>query len=1412
VVVTQLGASLSERSSTAVRQTDGVVRAPSALIGTGTTGGDDVVYANAGNDLAYGGAGRDLLVGGAGQDTLFGEAGDDDLVGGSMTAGVADGADFIDGGAGDDVIAGDNASITGGATLDPRMRVLQGTQIYGTTAGAGGNDGQALVTAAAQANPSGTRQRTITLLDHSDTTPAALAGDDHIAGGAGRDLIFGGLGDDVIQGDAALELLVLSAGSGGIPQLLPDPVGAARDADGDLVVTASREQADDGDDYIEGNGGNDVIFGNLGQDDLIGGSSDLFGLTSAAQRIDGADLIFGGAGADLARNDRADTTHARDADAIAGDNADIFRIVSVTGGVSSYRTFNYDNPTYNALPGAGIYDATLKLIPRAVTLLDYTPGGLDVSASAAQDRGAADELHGESGDDSIYGMRGNDVLLGGAGDDDVIGGTGHDWISGGTGNDGVLGDDGRIVTSRNTTVGEPLSGVAGFASTDLNRSITTPGRVQQAVINVANALKKTVNLTPYYVDPTGGNPLFDPVQTAADDLIYGGWGNDFLHGGVGDDGISGGEALEEAYALDATLTGLVRSDYTRPFNSGDMLRFNASGYGESSGQHTRAGEFATYDEYDPLRRILLNDTWTVSGGWLDKTGTGRQWLLNHEADQGAVVVTGIYTDGEDAIFGDLGNDWLVGGTGRDNLYGGWGDDLLQADDDLRSASGVNNVQDTQASYADRAYGGAGRDVLIANTEADRLIDWVNAFNTFLLPAGPSGGATFSKAQSPQLPEFLYALSAADGADPTRADDEGTSAVRNGEPGGELGLLVQQDKDYASQTGGTVSFIQAGTIPEGPRDTLRTANFNDGLFQGFAVDSGTFVVNKGKLEISATSTSGDAVAVSHQLEELPVYYELSASISVVKPTKGWKANAYLIFDYQSASDFKFAGLDISTSKIVMGRRTQTGWVVDDQGSIPGSLSYGTIYNLLLSVNGTTVTLIANNTNVFTHTYAPRVIEGVSYALNYGLVGFGSNQSRGQLDTFEVKVLPPQSTWQSTADFGSGAGPLFAGTPLGNWSVSGGAYTGAPAAGMNRAISLADIGVTLQAADWLEISGQVKTTRSAGFVFDRYADDDFKFVALDVVADRVLMGHHTARTGFVVDAGFARTLDAGVAYTLTLSLRGSTVAVSVNSGFAGSFAYNALAVDGRFGLLARDAAATFDNVTVRTDNVALQGSQQALIAQTYGTADAPVSAPDAAVLRAMTDAALHRLALTAQQREQLGDIRIEVADLPGLQLGQWRDGRVWIDLDAAGHGWFVDATPWDDREFAPSRADRLEGRIDLLSVLAHEIGHALGLEHAGGGMMAEQLAGATRLPLDRGRAAPGMIEWPSLPQPGDVAPAVAVATIDWALPAQQPQVVKPRSAGAEERWQLRFVNHLGAGSSDPNAKLSLRLPVAPRLDAR
>ena len=92
----------------------------------------------------------------------------------------------------------------------------------------------------------------------------------------------------------------------------------------------------------------------------------------------------------------------------------------------------------------------------------------------------------------------------------------------------------------------------------------------------------------------------------------------------------------------------------------------------------------------------------------------------------------VHSDGNDRLFGDRGNDWIVGGTGKDHAFGGWDDDLIDMDDDQIAAGGLDDQPDTATSYEDVAYGGAGGDVLTANTGGDRPINSVGAF--FLLGA------------------------------------------------------------------------------------------------------------------------------------------------------------------------------------------------------------------------------------------------------------------------------------------------------------------------------------------------------------------------------------------------------------------------------------------------------------------------------------------------------------------------------------------------------------------------------------------------------------------------------------------------------------------------------------------------------
>ena len=190
-----------------------------------------------------------------------------------------------------------------------------------------------------------------------------------------------------------------------------------------------------------------------------------------------------------------------------------------------------------------------------------------------------------------------------------------------------------------------------------------------------------------------------------------------------------------------------------------------------------------------------------------------------------------------------------------------------------------------------------------------------------------------------------------------------------------------------------------------------------------------------------------------------------------------------------------------------------------------------------------------------------------------------------------------------------------------------------------------------------------------------------------------------------------------------------------------------------------------------------------------ADGGVDLPDGSVpgdaltndaLVTLTGAAVARwvaAGVSAEQIATLNGTSITVADLGGAELGHYANGQIVIDVDAAGHGWFIDATPNDDVEFGHLlSATQLQtdptgapaGDMDLLTVLMHEMGHALGLDHDHADphdVMSDTLVtGERRLP-----AASDVAQAADLADTADAAnPAEAALPVAAKAPAGSPMV--------------------------------------------
>ena len=103
---------------------------------------------------------------------------------------------------------------------------------------------------------------------------------------------------------------------------------------------------------------------------------------------------------------------------------------------------------------------------------------------------------------------------------------------------------------------------------------------------------------------------------------------------------------------------------------------------------------------------------------------------------------------------------------------------------------------------------------------------------------------------------------------------------------------------------------------------------------------------------------------------------------------------------------------------------------------------------------------------------------------------------------------------------------------------------------------------------------------------------------------------------------------------------------------------------------------------------------------------------------------RLAAAGEATSNLANVIVQIADLPKGFLGIASGNTIYVDVNADGWGWFIDETPKNDSEFTTLGNQGEQHRMDLLTVLMHELEHVLGHDHDADGVMAETLAAGVR----------------------------------------------------------------------------------------
>ena len=198
------------------------------------------------------------------------------------------------------------------------------------------------------------------------------ANEDNLYGGAGADTLYGGASEDIVVGDAGNDQLY-----GG---------------DGGDVLSELWDEANSGDDLLDGGNGIDIMYAANGNDVVYGGTDDA---NNWAHLGAGDDTYHGAAG--------TDTVYGLEgADTING-NAGHDTLLGFAGNDRLYG-------------GAGI---------------DYLVG-----------YEGNDTLEGGADNDGIVGEEGDDTLVGDGGIDILYGGEGNDTLRGGADTDGIFGDEG----------------------------------------------------------------------------------------------------------------------------------------------------------------------------------------------------------------------------------------------------------------------------------------------------------------------------------------------------------------------------------------------------------------------------------------------------------------------------------------------------------------------------------------------------------------------------------------------------------------------------------------------------------------------------------------------------------------------------------------------------------------------------------------------------------------------------------------------------------------------------------------------------------------------------------------------------------------------------------------------------------
>ena len=101
---------------------------------------------------------------------------------------------------------------------------------------------------------------------------------------------------------------------------------------------------------------------------------------------------------------------------------------------------------------------------------------------------------------------------------------------------------------------------------------------------------------------------------------------------------------------------------------------------------------------------------------------------------------------------------------------------------------------------------------------------------------------------------------------------------------------------------------------------------------------------------------------------------------------------------------------------------------------------------------------------------------------------------------------------------------------------------------------------------------------------------KFAVISASTKKIVLGHRLGNRWTIDATANFNNFAVGTDYTLGVTLRGTTVNVTLNGNTVLSRAYNSLVTDGEFGLFSRFGTTSFDSIMVGSDDPSFDDDEE------------------------------------------------------------------------------------------------------------------------------------------------------------------------------------------------------------------------------